>query len=113
MSQPSEGRTFGMKKHKTPTIPIKLTDVREQDEYITEANKIKDVFLDKEPKLKAGTVAPVKSLREHIMAMSLFPNVYRPEQHHRTFAHVRTEGDDGENYVRHRTKKERADGLDF
>lgn len=61
---------------KPETIPVKLSDVREMDEYEAEANKIKDVYLDKPVKMKPGNVGPVKSLRERILAASLFPNVF-------------------------------------
>ena len=61
---------------KPEVVPLKLSDVRETDEYEAEANKIKDVYLDKPYKPKPGQVGPVKSLREHIMSMSMFPNVY-------------------------------------
>jgi len=61
---------------RTPVIPITLTDVREMDEYHAEAAKIKDMYLDKPYKPKPGSMGPVKSLREHILSMSLFPNVY-------------------------------------
>ena len=62
---------------KKPTvIPLKLSDVRETDEYEAEANKIKDVYLEKRYRPKPGNVGPVHSLREHILRMSLFPNVF-------------------------------------
>lgn len=96
---------------KTPVIPIKLSDVREMDEYEVEANKIKDVYLDKPAKGKPGNVAPVESLRERILRMSLFPSVFSAKQHHRTFGSIVTEDDDAENYMRKRTKKEREDGV--
>jgi hypothetical protein len=99
--------------HKKPAVlPIKLTDVREIDEYQAEANKIKDVYLDKPYKMKPGAVAPAESLREHILRMSLFPNVFDPRAHHRTFKGVPALSA-AENMVRHRSAKERADGLDF
>ena len=65
-----------MKHNKTPVVPVKLTDVREIDEYHAEAQKIKDVYLAKEPKVKPGNVGPYKTMRERILAMSLFPNVF-------------------------------------
>ena len=64
-----------LRKARIPVIPIKLTDIREEDEYITEANKIKDVYLDKPHKMKGGNVGPVMSLREQILRRSLFPSV--------------------------------------
>ena len=64
-----------LRKKRIPVIPVKLTDIREEDEYITEANKIKDVYLDKPYKMKPGNVGPVMSLREQILRRSLFPSV--------------------------------------
>lgn len=96
---------------KPAVIPIKLTDVREEDEYISEANKIKDMYLDKPYQTKPGNVGKVQSLREHIMAMSLFPSVYRPEPTHRTFSKVKAEMADPDRQMRKRTKKEVDDGL--
>ena len=61
---------------KPDVVPVKLSDVRETDEYEAEAQKIKDVYLDKPYKMKPGNVGPVKSLREHILSMSLFPSVF-------------------------------------
>ena len=59
-----------------PVLPVKLTDVREIDEYHAEAAKIRDVFLEKIPKpVKRGNVGPARSMREHILMMSLFPNI--------------------------------------
>ena len=99
--------------HKKPAVlPIKLTDVREIDEYQAEANRIRDVYLEKPPKMKPGTVAPAESLRERILRMSLFPNVFDPRAHHRTFEKVGVLSA-AENMVRRRTKKEREDALDF
>ena len=97
---------------KTPVIPIKLTDIREEDEYITEANRIKDMYLDKAPSMKLGDVAPAISLREKILAMSLFPSVYRPEPTHRTFSKMKADPEDVSHLMRKRTKKEREQGLD-
>jgi hypothetical protein len=65
--------------HKTPTIPVKLTDVREMDEYNAEAAKIRDVYLNRHDKgapLNPGNVGPYMSLRERILSVSLFPNIY-------------------------------------
>lgn len=64
---------------KALVVPLKLSDVRETDEYEAEANRIKDVYLEKPYKMKPGGVGPVKSLREHILSMSMFPNVYNRE----------------------------------
>ena len=61
---------------KTPVIPVKLSDVRETDEYEAEAQRIKDMYLDKPYKMKPGNVGPVHSLRERILSMSLFPNIF-------------------------------------
>lgn len=105
MSKPSSAK-------KTPVVPVKLTDIREEDEYIAEANKIKDVYLEKPVKPKPGNVGPALSLRERILSMSLFPNIFRPEQHHRTFKNVKTDDEDGENYFEKRTPKERREGLE-
>lgn len=61
---------------KKPTvIPLKLSDVRETDEYEAQANRIKDVYLDEPYRQKPGNVGPARSLREKILSMSLFPNV--------------------------------------
>lgn len=67
-----------MKHNKTPVIPVKLTDIRETDEYHAEAQKIKDVYLakDKGAPNKPGMVGPYKTMRERILAMSLFPNIF-------------------------------------
>jgi hypothetical protein len=67
-----------MKHNKTPVLPVKLTDIREIDEYHAEANKIKDVYLakDKGAPNKPGNVGPYKTMRERILAMSLFPSIY-------------------------------------
>lgn len=64
-----------LRKARIPVIPIKLTDIREEDEYIAEANKIKDVYLDKPHKMKPGNVGPAPLLREKILRLSLFPSV--------------------------------------
>lgn len=61
---------------KALVIPITLTDVRETDEYQAEANKIKDMYLDKPYRPKPGMVGKAQSLREQILSMSLFPNIY-------------------------------------
>ena len=65
-----------MKAKRVPVVPIKLSDVRETDEYAAEAAKIRDVYLDKPYKMKPGNVAKVHTLRERILCMSLFPNVF-------------------------------------
>jgi hypothetical protein len=64
--------------HKTPVLPVKLTDVREMDEYIAEAAKIRSVYLDdhKGAPLRPGNVGPYMSLRERILSVSLFPSIY-------------------------------------
>ena len=97
---------------KTPVIPIKLTDVREEDEYITEANKIKDVYLEKPHVMKKGNVGPVHSLRDRILAMSLFPSVYLHKPTHRTFTAMAADPEDVSHLMRKRTKKEVEQGLD-
>ena len=106
------GRYDPSSRKAVPVIPIKLTDVREEDEYITEANKIKDMYLDKPPVMKKGNVGECKSLREHIMAMSLFPSVYMAQPTHRTFKSVKADTEDPSHLMRKRTKKEVAEGLD-
>ena len=106
------GRYEPSSRKAVPTIPIKLTDVREEDEYITEANKIKDLYLDKAPVMKKGNVGPVKSLREHIMAMSLFPSVYMAQPTHRTFSKMKADTEDPTHMMKKRTKKEVEQGLD-
>ena len=67
---------------KIPVIPLKLTDIRAKDEYIAEAERIADehkVAKREEPKkakhAKAIT-APEMTLRERILRISLFPNIY-------------------------------------
>jgi hypothetical protein len=64
--------------NKTPVLRVKLTDVREKDEYHVEAEKIRDVYLDdhKGAPLRPGNVGPYMSLRERILSVSLFPNLY-------------------------------------
>ena len=64
------------KKKRVPVVPVKLSDVRETDEYEAEAQRIRDVYLEKPVQMKPGNVGPVHSLRERILSMSLFPNVY-------------------------------------
>ena len=72
-------------------ILIKLTDIREKDEYIAEAERIAD-----EHKLEAKkealrrrvakeATAPEPTLREKILLMSLFPKTFLKPQPHRTF----------------------------
>jgi hypothetical protein len=106
------GRYEPSSRKAVPVIPIKLTDVREEDEYITEANKIKDVYLDKPYRPKAGNVGEVKSLREHILAMSLFPSVYMAQPTHRTFSKMKADTEDPSHLMKKRSKKEVAEGLD-
>lgn len=65
----------------TPTIPVKLTDIREKDEYIAEAEVIRDEYLsakqDKLRQKKTGSqVGPALTMRQRILALSLFPNLY-------------------------------------
>jgi hypothetical protein len=66
----------------TPTVPVKLSDIRETDEYEAEAQRIKDVYLEEKAKPKKlskkekANVGPVMSMREKILMLSLFPNVY-------------------------------------
>lgn len=106
------GRYDPSSRKPVPVIPIKLTDVRETDEYIAEANKIKDQYLDKPPKMKMGNVGKCETLRERILAMSLFPSVYMPILHHRTFKNVKASEADPDHMMRERTKKEVEEGLD-
>ena len=67
---------------RTPVIPIKLTDIREKDEYIAEAERIADEHkvTKREKKMKERhaklVTEPVMSLREKILRMSLFPNIF-------------------------------------
>lgn len=61
------------------------------------------------PVLKAKTheeTVPVSAARK-IKAMSLFPNIYRGPQYHRTFPKMRVDGEDGDNYYRKRDAEER------
>ena len=106
------GRYDPSSRKAVPVIPIKLTDVREEDEYITEANKIKDMYLDKPPKMKPGNVGKCETLREKILAMSLFPSVYMPVMHHRSFKNVKSNPADPDHTMRKRTQKEVDDGLE-
>ena len=68
---------------RTPTIPVKLTDIREKDEYIAEAERIRDEHRvnkrDEARKAKSAKLVtePVMSLREKILRISLFPNVFK------------------------------------
>lgn len=77
-----------------PVLPVKLSDMREADEYAVEAQKIKDVFLEEKAKPKSlskkekAQVGPVMSMREKILRLSLFPNVFMKSGPHRTFAHI-------------------------
>jgi hypothetical protein len=67
---------------KTPVIPVKLTDIREKDEYIAEAEKIADEHKvakrDEKKKAKHAKMITERtpSLRERILQISLFPNIY-------------------------------------
>lgn len=106
------GRYDSSSAHKTPVLPIKLTDVREEDEYITEANRIKDVYLEKPYRPVPGNVGNATSLRERIMAMSLFPSVFMKQPTHRTFSKVKADTEDPSHLMKKRTKKEVAEGLD-
>ena len=106
------GRYDPSSRKAVPVIPIKLTDVREEDEYITEANKIKDMYLDKPPVMKMGNVGNCVTLRDHIKAMSLFPSVYMNQPTHRTFSKVKADTADPDRTMRKRTKKEEEEGLD-
>ena len=92
---------------KTPVIPVKLTDIREKDEYIAEAERIADehkLEAKKERlrrKLEAQQVGPVESMRERILKMSLFPSVFMKAAPHRTFGKkIRTSGMESDNLRR-------------
>ena len=67
---------------RTPTIPLKLTDIREKDEYVAEAERIRDehrVYKREKPhkeKRAKLITEPAPSLRERILRMSLFPNIF-------------------------------------
>jgi len=67
---------------KTRTIPVKLSDVREMTDYDERAARIKDEFLDaKKPARSTGPqVGPAMSMRQRILALSLFPNLYNKMQ---------------------------------
>ena len=106
------GRYEPSSRKAVPTIPIKLTDIREEDEYITEANRIKDMYLDKAPVMKMGNVGNCVSLRDHIKAMSLFPSVYMNQATHRTFSKIKADPADPDRVMRKRTQKEVAEGED-
>ena len=91
---------------KTPVIPVKLTDIREKDEYIAEAERIADEhkLAAKKEKLRARLAAeetgPVADIRQKILMMSLFPNVFLRPQPHRTFGKkLKTSGAEGD-YLR-------------
>ena len=62
---------------KTATlIPVKLTPY-ERDEAEAQSARISAVYHDKtESKAPKATVGPRDSLRKHILALSLFPNIY-------------------------------------
>jgi len=70
---------------RTPVIPVKLTDIREKDEYIAEAERIADEHKvnkrdEARKKVSAKMVTePVMSLRERILRISLFPNIFNKE----------------------------------
>ena len=67
---------------KTPVLPVKLTDIREKDEYIAEAERIADEHKvakrdEAKKKMHAKMITErTPSLRERILQISLFPNVY-------------------------------------
>ena len=77
-----------------PTIPVKLSDIRETDEYAAEAQKIKDEYLEEKSKPKTLTkkekaqVGPEPSMREKILRLSLFPNIFVKSGPHRTFEKI-------------------------
>ena len=59
----------------TPTIKAEpVGHVR--NEAVENAAKIQAEYKKKEATVKKGQVAPTQSLRERILSMSLFPNVY-------------------------------------
>ena len=65
-----------------PVKRINIGRIREKDPLDREADKIRDEYLDaksggnKSHAGYAGTIGPADKLRAHILAMSLFPNVY-------------------------------------
>ena len=52
--------------------------------------------------------APADDLARKVKMMSLFPNIYRGPQYHRTMSFVRTDDMDGENYVADRESNDVA-----
>lgn len=60
---------------KTPTVKaMPVGHVR--DEAVEQAAKISAEYKKKEPGVKKGEVAPASTLRERILSLSLFPNLY-------------------------------------
>jgi hypothetical protein len=74
-----------------PVFKVTLSDIREKDEYEAEAQKIKDVYLEEKSKPKTlskkerAQVGPEPSMREKILRLSLFPNIFVKSGPHRTF----------------------------
>lgn len=60
---------------KTPTIKA-LPVGQERNEAEEQAARIASEYKKKEAPVKKSQVAPVQTLRERILSMSLFPNIY-------------------------------------
>lgn len=63
-----------IKLHPLPPEVRTELDRSEQEEQVA---KIRAIYQDRKPKMAKSTqVGPAQSLRERILAMSLFPNIY-------------------------------------
>lgn len=72
---PSMGLWSAKRVKKGEVIPITKT-ILERDEAAEQSAKISGQFRVKQPRVPPGQVAPVNTLRERILAVSLFPNLY-------------------------------------
>lgn len=54
------------------------------------------------------TSAPTDTLARKVKAMSIFPNIYRGPQFHRTFNNIRADDKDGEDYFEDREENDMA-----
>jgi len=102
------------RRKNSEAVPSELVGLEDPTPYIHALFHYTAKMDDERAKMavsKAHEVsAPVDSLARHVKAMSLFPNIYRGPQTHRTFKKVATDDMDGENYVRKPSKKERREG---
>ena len=98
-------------------IPDELVGLEPPTSYITalftHTAKMDRAKAEMEVSKAHEVSAPVDTLSRQIKAMSLFPNIYRGEQHHRTFPSVKTDDNDGENYYKKRPKNMKVQVTSF